>query len=169
MAFAALSMSFLGDGCSLCFRDALGRQVLAAVPRGRAPKAGRQQQSQRGDEEIVWRWAVAKLLRRWALRGRRAALEIFGRWAVAVERRSSWQQAARKAAGPLRASTSCPGPSHSGWPRLRPRVGWGWRGCHFCQADTERRAPGASLKDNARATAANSEDRACHAMATSTR
>jgi hypothetical protein len=106
MAPAALSMSFLGDGCSLCFRDALGRQVLAAVPRGPAPKAGRQQLSQRGDEEIVWRWAVAKLLRRWALRGRRAALDIFGRWAVAVERRSSWRQAERKAAGPLRASAN---------------------------------------------------------------
>ena len=169
MAFAALSMSFLGDGCSLCLRDALGRQVLAAVPRGPAPKAGKQQQSQRGDEEIVWRRAVSMLLRRWALRGRRAALEIFERWAVAVERRSSWRQGERKAAGPLRESTSCPGPSHSGWPRLRPRVGWGWRCCHFCQAVTERRAPGASLKDNARATAANSGDRACHAMATRTR
>ena len=169
MAFAALSMSFLGDGCSLCFRDALGRQVLAAVPRGPAPKAGKQQQSQRGDEEIVWRWPVAMLIRRWALRDRRAALQIFERWAVAVERRSCWRQAERKAAGPLRESTSCPGPSHSGWPRLPPRIGWGWRCRHGCQAVTERRGPGASLKDNARATAANREGRACLAVATSTR
>ena len=101
IAFAALSMSFLGDGCSLCFRD--GLLLCHGALRRRLENSSR---AQRGDEEIVWRWAVAKLLRRWALRGRRAALDIFGRWAVAVERRSSWRQAERKAAGPLRASAN---------------------------------------------------------------